>query len=293
MTDNRHFKPAWKANLLAIGSLIGIMLGYYYWQLRHGEQTFRKHVLDHAQMVGGIIKLNVSREVLSREVVEEVITTFLGNAARFVDYLDTVEPFSSEELAAFAGKAGLAGIRIRGQDGSWVEGPSGWLKGVVSCGPESLLTSIGEEGLYTLSIPRTEKEACIVVGMVNARITALREQISLSRLLDILPGLAGIRYVRFEEISLNHQVRSSEPSVEIMGNGRDLVAEGRLQVDAKVLVVGIEAQHFGERMHQLRIEFVTFSVIVGLLGGGVYLVALPLSERLFKPGASLRAAACP
>ena len=267
VTGDQQVKPAWKANLLVIGSLIGIMLAYFYWQMRYGEQTFRRHVLDHAQMVGEIIKLNISREVLSREVVEEVITTVLGNAARFVDYLDGVEPFSPEELAAFSEEAGLAGIRVQHRDGLWVEGPSGWLKTTVPCPQESLLTSIGEEKLYTLAIPRIQKDTCIIVGMANKRIAALREQISLSRLLAILPGLAGISYVRFEDILINQQDPYSRPSVAFSGKGKDMVAEGRLPMDGKMLVVGIEARHFGERMHQLRIELITFSVIVGILGG--------------------------
>ncbi len=267
MTDTRHLKPAWKANLLIIGSLIGIILAYYYWQLRYGEETFRKHVSAHTKMVAEIIKLNVGREALSRDVVEEVITTFLGNAARFVDYLDTVEPFSASELTAFSEEAGLAGIRIRRRDGKMTEGPPDWIKENIPCTSPTRLVRMGQRGYYALAIPGMETGTCIVVGMMNDRIATLEEQISLSRLLTLLPGLAGIRYVRLDKIQ-EHRAPASVPSVKIMLHGGHMVAEGRLQVDRRILVVGIEARHFGERLHQLRFEFLSFSIIIALLGGG-------------------------
>ena len=270
MTTGKHIRPAWKMNLLVIATLIGVMLGYYYWQLKFGENTFRRHVLDHTQMVAGVIRLNIGREELSREVVEEVIRTFLGNAARFVDYLDTVEPFSPDELAAFSREAGLAGICISDGRGAWITGPDGWLEGDVPCTPEGRLTQTGADGLYALAVPRMETDGCIIVGMLNARIRDLRQQISLSRLLAMLPGLAGIRYVRFEPQPGGpggDDGLVSIPIVKIMGRGSDMVAEGRLDVGGRILVIGLEARHFGVRMQQLRMEFISFSIILAILGG--------------------------
>jgi signal transduction histidine kinase len=269
VSEALRFKSAWKVNLLIIGSLIGIVLAYYYWQLQQGERIFRRHVVQHARMVAGLIRLNVSREVLSREALEEVIATFLGNAARFVDYLNTVAPFNPEELAAFSDEAGLAGIRIRRSGGGSVEGPPGWLRGTVPCTPEGRLTRVGERGLYALAVPGTGRGVCVTVGMVNARINELREQISLSRLLADLPGLAGIRYVRFDPVPPDRVGSPAEPFVEMRGKGAGMVAEGRLPMNGKELVVGLEAQHFAERMHQLRTEFMAFSLLIALLGGAV------------------------
>jgi signal transduction histidine kinase len=269
VSEALRFKSAWKVNLLIIGSLIGIMLAYYYWQLQQGERIFRRHVLQHARMVAGLIQLNVSREALSREALEEVMATFLGNAARFVDYLNTVAPFSQEELAAFSDEAGLAGILIRRQGGGSVEGPPGWLQGTVPCTAKGTLTRMADGGLYALAVPGAGREGCVVVGMRNARITELRKQISLSRLLAELPGLAGIRYIRLDAFPSDRAPSGPLPTVEMRGKGAGMVAEGRLPMNGKELVVGIEAQHFAERMHQLRTEFTVFSFLIAFLGGGV------------------------
>jgi two-component system sensor histidine kinase HydH len=64
-------------------------------------------------MIAGVIRLNAKGAVLSQEVVEEIIQTFLGNTARFVDYLDDVEPFSPDELAAFAALDRTGGVQTR------------------------------------------------------------------------------------------------------------------------------------------------------------------------------------
>ena len=62
-------------------------------------------------MLADVIKRNARTAVLSQEIIEEIMQTFLGNTARFIDYLNTIEPFSSDELASFAQEAGLTGIR--------------------------------------------------------------------------------------------------------------------------------------------------------------------------------------
>ena len=114
-----HIKSAWKANIIVIGTLILIVLAYFFWQLRYTEKTFNNHVEEHARVLAGMLRLNADSSVLSQEIVEEIMGTFLGNSARFVEYLDSIEPFSTDELTAFAEESGLSGIRIIRNDDNY------------------------------------------------------------------------------------------------------------------------------------------------------------------------------
>ena len=99
---------------------------YFLWQIRQARHAFQEHVTDHARLVAEVIHMNARNAVFSREVTEEILRTFLGNTARFVNYLDTVEPFTPEELTAFAAETQLSGITIFGcRDCTAIAGPPG------------------------------------------------------------------------------------------------------------------------------------------------------------------------
>jgi hypothetical protein len=107
-----RFAPTWQANMLVFGCLIGIVLALVYWQIRSSEKTFVSHVQDHARLLASVIRLQADTAVMSKNAIEAIMQTFLGNTARFLDYLDTVAPFTPDELTAFANESVLAGIAI-------------------------------------------------------------------------------------------------------------------------------------------------------------------------------------
>ncbi len=259
--------PTWKGNLLIFGLLIIIVLFYFFWQIRYAEQTFTEHVQEHTRMLAGVISLNAGSAVLSKEVTEEIMETFLGNSARFVDYLDTIEPFSESELTAFAMETGLTGICIVRKNGDDVQGPGGWFSVQDdTCGAKNhSLRHLKDSSLYYLSLPRAES-GCVVVGLTSARIEKLQEQVSLPYLLETLTGLAGIRYVRIEKGSSDHKNRITRPQVTIIGDNADRLAEARVSIGNDILLVGLEARLFFVRIKHLRNEFFVFSVIIALLG---------------------------
>src|SRR6056297_1878675 len=111
-----RFAPTWQANLLVFGCLIGVVLALVYWQIRSSEKTFVRHVRNHARLLASVIRLQANTAVMSKNAIEAVMQTFLGNTARFVDYLDTIAPFTPDELSAFAKESGLAGIAIAAAD---------------------------------------------------------------------------------------------------------------------------------------------------------------------------------
>ena len=115
------FTPSWKGNALIFSLLIFFVLLYFYWQIQQTKKTFRSHVQERSIVLASVIESYAHRAVLSQELIEEIIKTFLSNTTRFVDYLNAVEPFLSHELTAFAQEAGLAGIRITGPENRYVE----------------------------------------------------------------------------------------------------------------------------------------------------------------------------
>ena len=118
--------PFWITNIFIFGILFTVVVTYFLWQIDQAKRAFLGHVKQHTQMVAGVIQLNVRGAVFSQEVAEEILQTFLGNTARFVDYLDGIEPFAPEEITAFADETNLAGIRIHKGNGEIVEGPPKW-----------------------------------------------------------------------------------------------------------------------------------------------------------------------
>ncbi|MFC1829709.1 hypothetical protein ACFL0O_08860, partial [Thermodesulfobacteriota bacterium] len=245
--------PTWKGNLLVFGLLIIIVLAYFYWQVQQAHRVFLNQVQQNSKMIAGVIELNAKSAVLSQEVVEEIIQTFLGNTARFVDYLDGVEPFSDDELAAFASEAGLAGIRVVKNDGEQTDGPINWFsKGKAACNASAPhLRHLPADHLYTLAWPREKTAGCIIVGITAGRIERLQEQIGLPYLLTTLTGLAGIAYVRIEPDGRGALGTPSPPQVTLIESSEGKVAETKLPTGKETLVVGLDARHYFARVKQL------------------------------------------
>jgi two-component system, NtrC family, sensor histidine kinase HydH len=264
--------PTWKGNLLIFGILISMVLGYFFWQARQAQETFLDHARLNSRLLAAAIGRNARSAVMSQAVVETIMETFLGNSARFVDYLDAVEPFSGAELSAFAAEAGLAGIRIQAADGRVTEGPAQWLPPVsVACNaPTPSLRHLADDHLYILAWKRTGDTGCIVVGIPAARIEKLQEQIGLQRLLADLSGLAGIHYVRLDSPPGGDTgAVAATPDVLLIDTADGVkIVETRLAMDTGHLVVGLDAAPFYRRVQRLWREFLVFSAV--LAGFGVF-----------------------
>ena len=266
-----RFIPTWKGNLLVFGLLIAVVLAYFYRQVQQAHQTFLNHVQLNSGIIAGVIKRNARSAVLSQEVVEEIIRTFLGSTARFVDYLDGVEPFSGHELSAFATEAGLAGIRIIRNGKDKTEGPAGWLPGNnIHCDKKNpLLRHLPDDHLYCLAWTGSSSSDCIIVGIAAQRIEKLQQEISLAHLLETMSGQAGITYVRMDAGSGESATQPNRPIVKFIETADLKVAETRLPLGTKQLVVGLDARQFFIRVQHLWREFFIFSAI--LAGFGVLL----------------------
>lgn len=254
--------PSWKGNLVIFGILVLLTIGYYFNQIRQTQRIFFDQAQYQARTVAGVIQRNAQTAILSRKAVEDILVTFLGNTARFIDYLNTVAPFSESELTAFALEAGLAGISIVMLDGNSVHGPAGWLPGKNPCDNQGLSHATAVH-LYTLNHPMGSGTGCVVVGIHGAQTETLLEQVSLPKLLNTLSGLAPIQYVRIENI---HSANGTNPEIQVMQNGGQAVAEARLAMGNSSLLLGLDASTYTRQVRTLWREFMIFSTLLTGLG---------------------------
>ncbi len=263
--------PGWRGNLLLFGFLIFIVLSYFYWQVRGTQKTFFSDAREHSRMLAGVIELNARGALLSQTSVEEILGLFMGNTARFVDYLDSIEPFVPEELTAFAQENGLDGVFIHREDGTSTMGPSGWFRDTEPfCRqPAGILKHMPDRHLYVAVWPRTEGDGCVGVGVKALAIEAMREKIGLDRLLKTMTGIAGIRYVRLlpAPVSPEDDSRRIDPeAVVFLDDPGGKVAEVRRPLEDKVLLVGLDAEQYYFRIRQIWGEFFLFGAVLAILG---------------------------
>ncbi len=261
-----HLLPSWQVNLALFGVLVLLVVAALFWQLGSVRKGFNQHAQEQARLVAGVIEENLSTSRLAQQTLNDILRLFLGNSASFVAYLDGVEPFNAEELAAYAAEAGLAGLRIV-RNTTTVEGPPGWLPLPPGC-PEP------EQGLHELSgqrlvflrlpLPAGQGEGCVMVGLDAVRFNAMRERMGLPVLLDSLGRLGGIRYVRLDPRPDDRE--QAEESVRLLTRDDGLVAECRLPVEGGLLVVGLDARSYLQRVRIIQRQFLIFAGILATLG---------------------------
>ena len=64
--------PAWQANLVVFGCLIGIVPALAYWQIRSPERAFRQHIRAHARVLGSVIEQHAATAVLSETAMQAI-----------------------------------------------------------------------------------------------------------------------------------------------------------------------------------------------------------------------------
>lgn len=260
--------PTWKGSLIFFGVLIGIVLLYFYNQIRQAQYSFLLQAETDTRIIAQVIQRYAHRVVFAQDTIEVIMQRFLGNTARFIDYLDTIEPFAEDELAAFAQEAGLAGIGIIAADKSARQGPPGWFSGLkISCdkGAERILHH-PDAHLYYLVLPRASGDGCLFIGITAQTIEKLQEEVGLPQLLKTLSSLGGIGYVRIEEGPVKAADNDLNLGVMLISSREGQVAEARFAFEEKVLVVGLKARHLIERTNQLWHEFATFAAGLAAMG---------------------------
>jgi len=258
--------PLWVANLLAFGVFFAASAGYHLWQMRQAKEAMEAHALAHASMVAGVIQRNAEAAVMTREATEDILKGLLGNTARFVSYLDQVEPFSSDELAAFSREAGLRGISINRKSGASVDGPAGWLQGRSDeCKDKPALEHIQGEHLYRLLWPAEGSAACVAIGSEALRLEELQEQMGLAKMAKVLSTMPGIAYVKLGKQDQDGSEWGKLKLLEDEESGKDVV-EVILPVASSSLSVGVDADYLTLFKIRLWRGFFIFSTALALFG---------------------------
>ena len=160
----KHRNGPLRINLLIFGSLFILVLSYFYWQIYQSRQAFEAHVGEHANLVSEVVATNLTSTQLSLQVIEKVVTSFLANTARFVGYLDEIEPFTADELTGYIEENGLAGILIYRQGQPMVMAPDNWF--TMAQGREyhqQQLVHLAQQHLYVLICPDPDQQRTIVL----------------------------------------------------------------------------------------------------------------------------------
>ncbi len=267
--STRHRLPGWLANILLFGLLILTVLAGFLWQMHRINTSLQRNAMDRARMVADVIEQNLNNATLTGQTIDEIVTSFLHDKAKFIEYLDGVEPMHEFELTALARETGLLGISLVRPGSRIISAPADWLPPSTDCKqPDGKLYYKQPEQIgYLIHQAKTKDQdlSCIVVGLDGTRILSLRKQTSLPVLLQSLASLPGITFIH-----LNTDKSGAEKTtkVTLRDRGDAMTAVATMQTDQGILEVGLDARSFLQRRNAARSQFVIFGTL--LLGLGVF-----------------------
>lgn len=271
VAERRRRLPApWLANLLAFGVMFALVVGWFYLQTREAQRLFLVDAGEHARLVADVVALHARGSVVAEEVTDSLFTGFLGSSARFVDYLDGVEPFRDQELTAFAEEIGLQFIRIEREAG-FSQGPPDWsLDGPLDCARTGRLLESAFAKSLVYGIPRAGGAGCILVGADRRQFDEIRAAVGLPRTLESVAALPGVLTVALEgePAATDATAGIDGPTRVSMGTGSDgvPVAEVRVGLSGAQLVLALDAGPL-QRMRQRQWRaFSIFSTVLALTG---------------------------
>ena len=267
MAENRQRFPLWLTNLLLFTLLTLSAVAYFIWQIHEAKKDFLTHVRAHVRQVAEVIQSSAGSAMASQKAAETLLETLLGNTARFVNYLNDIEPFNPEELSAFAKESGLAGILISESTGTAVDGFS--KSQAISASPcenKPVLEHRDKKNLYLFSWPRPDKAGCVVLGIEDKMIAALQENLGLDHVMKTVSELPGIHSVRMQTPIPGKTPFSKNPSVTFTTLEEKDVAIARLPFQSGILSVGVNTEHLDQSIHRLWRDFFVFGAVFAFLG---------------------------
>ncbi len=271
------FIPLWQANLIFFAILFLLTVSYFVYQINNSQKLFIKDAKEHARLVAGVLTLHIKGAVLSRKIIEENMVHFLGNTARFVAYLDSIEPFTSVELESFAKESGLVGICLVRNDGDQIQGPRSWM-------PQNILPFNLPKGSLKhykdihMVIYRSDESPPlkdIFIGIDASSLEELCSKIGLQTILSEAEKLNGINYIRLDTRPDPTFFASNAPpftntydaEISFKGSGPQLTAELTVPFGKGHLIVGLDATTLLENKQRLWRDFRIFTFVLALVGG--------------------------
>ena len=265
-SGNRLPLPSWAMNLTGFGLLIALVLAVFFWQMTTVDNDLQRNTLGRSRMIAAIIEENLRNAALARTTIDTVVTSLLRDKARFVDYLNSIDPLQPEELAALAQETGLLGIGLVRMNGEVIAGPKDWHPDDTACTlpPETVHYDVGQRtGL--LAAPATSSGVrCILIGLNADAIVQLQHKSSPPALLAALSSLPGIHFVRLEAGA----PPPTGATVRLIAEDGKYTAEALLATTMGTLTVGLDAAAHHSRTEQMQRQFLLFSAL--LLGLGLF-----------------------
>lgn len=269
----RHrLPPPWLGNLLVFGVLFVLVLVWFFVQTRQAEQVFLRDAGEHARLLADAVGLHARGAVLAQNATDAILVAHLGSAARFVDYLDRIEPFYADELSAFAAESGLSVIRVV-RASTRTQGPANWRSDIeLSCRSLQRLIRLPAAHSVVFGAPRQDSPGCVLVGMDSRRVEALQAAIGLPAALSSVRALPGVVSVTMHGEPKVDALASDSPSIPGVSmneaqNGR-VVARARSAVAGAQMVLDLDAGPLLQARRQLWLEFSTFALVL-LVSGGI------------------------
>ena len=284
--------PLWLPNAIIFLILFLMVTLYFSWQIHGVNRSFFAHVQQHADMVSKIVRLNATGSLNARQSMEDVLQHLLGNTARFVSYLDMIEPFSEDELEAFSRESGLEGITIVKQNlpepfdasppteslsssTTAVHSSDSWrrqtqkLAGLNSAPLPDRPTLITKtsDALYTLIWRDNTFPGLIILGIRNDNLATATERLGLDNTLHTISTVPGITYITItppEDGDIKPDKINAPAMIDHNGKA---VAQSSQIVQGMRLTVGVDADYMKRFIQRLTLHFylfVFFLVMAGL-----------------------------
>ena len=268
MNNHKQRLPGWLANLLLFVLLIIIILAAFFWQMDKINNSLQRNALDRSRTVAAIIEENLQNATLTGRTINEIVTIFLHDKAKFIEYLDTIEPLHENELTALARETGLLGISLVRPRNRIISGPGDWLPSDISCSlPDGQLFYRKQQdiGYLVHSTDNTEQDlSCVLVGLDAVRILELQKKTSLPALLDSLSSLPEITFIRLQQ---DDGISPDTPDeVTLLQQDNTITALARMHTSLGILEVGLDARYFRERQRGIRNQFILFGTLLLALG---------------------------
>lgn len=248
MKGRRLAPRPWQANLFIFGLLISAALLFALYQSQQLRHTLASHIEERRQLLGENIRRYLALGAQAESSLSATTEIFLDNSARFIDYLQGVEPLSAEELAGFAAENNLSGIAIFSSEALLVTGPVDWLA-TGGCLPLGLRQS--PDSRHYLFSRMREGGGCVLLGFPARRLADLRRHFSRSALWQFISDQPGVRYLE----PASRPVRL-QPGV----------GEAEIRVAGERLRVGFDIAPYEQGRARVWHNFLLFALLLSLLG---------------------------
>ncbi|WP_457756358.1 ATP-binding protein [Thermodesulfatator indicus] len=244
----------WKINLAFFIVLFGLLNLSFYLHHQEIEKFFVEHVRQDSYTLTEVIRLNVETGSLAEKIIKNILYHFLSNTASFLDYLDSIEPFSPDELLGFIQENGLAGVLIERQNGEILSVPEGWSPEDIKC--HNNLIYIKKYNLFMFCTENLSSLKRVVIGSRVENIKPFYEKISVEGIINRISKLPNVRSVEI----IPHKI--DQPKVSLYK--KDFKIE--IPFQNKTIIVYLKAKNLELLEKKLRERYLFLSISLSFVG---------------------------